>query len=41
MKVREVIRLIEQDGCFLIATRGSHQQYKHKARPCYHCRESF
>jgi predicted RNA binding protein YcfA (HicA-like mRNA interferase family) len=29
MKVREAIRLIEQDGWFLVATRGSHRQYKH------------
>jgi predicted RNA binding protein YcfA (HicA-like mRNA interferase family) len=29
MKVREVIRLIEKDGWFVVATRGSHRQYKH------------
>lgn len=29
MKVREVIRLLETDGWFLVATRGSHRQYKH------------
>jgi predicted RNA binding protein YcfA (HicA-like mRNA interferase family) len=29
MKVREAIRLIEQDGWVLVATRGSHRQYKH------------
>ncbi|HWG07229.1 MAG TPA: type II toxin-antitoxin system HicA family toxin [Beijerinckiaceae bacterium] len=29
MKVREAIRLIESDGWFLVATRGSHRQYKH------------
>ena len=29
MKVREAIRLIEQDGGHLVATRGSHRQYKH------------
>ena len=29
MKVREAIRLIENDGWFLVATRGSHRQYKH------------
>ena len=29
MKVREAIRLIEQDGWYLVATRGSHRQYKH------------
>jgi predicted RNA binding protein YcfA (HicA-like mRNA interferase family) len=29
MKVREAIRLIEDDGWYLVATRGSHRQYKH------------
>lgn len=29
MKIREMIRLIEADGWFLVATRGSHRQYKH------------
>ena len=29
MKVREVIKLIEKDGWYLIRTRGSHRQYKH------------
>lgn len=29
MKIRDVIRLLENDGWFLIATRGSHRQYKH------------
>jgi predicted RNA binding protein YcfA (HicA-like mRNA interferase family) len=29
MKVREVICLIEKDGWFHVATRGSHRQYKH------------
>jgi predicted RNA binding protein YcfA (HicA-like mRNA interferase family) len=33
MKVREAIRLIEADGWFLVATRGSHRQYKHPTRP--------
>jgi len=33
MKVREVIRLIEQDGWFLVATRGSHRQYRHPNKP--------
>jgi predicted RNA binding protein YcfA (HicA-like mRNA interferase family) len=28
-KVREVIRLIEDDGWHLVATKGSHRQYKH------------
>lgn len=29
MKVREVIRLLEEGGWFLVATRGSLRQYKH------------
>ena len=29
MKVRELITLVEKDGWILIATRGSHRQYKH------------
>jgi predicted RNA binding protein YcfA (HicA-like mRNA interferase family) len=29
MKVRDVIRLIEDDGWFLVTTKGSHRQYKH------------
>ena len=33
MKVREAIRLIEDDGWFLVATRGSHRQYKHQTKP--------
>ena len=33
MKVREIIRLLEDDGWFLIATRGSHRQFKHPTRP--------
>jgi len=32
MKVREVIRLIEADGWILVATRGSHRQYKHPTK---------
>lgn len=33
MKVRDAIRLIEDDGWFLVATRGSHRQFKHPAKP--------
>ncbi len=29
MKVRDIIKLIEQDGWYLARTRGSHRQYKH------------
>ena len=33
MKVRDAIRLLEGEGWFLVATRGSHRQYKHPVRP--------
>lgn len=33
MKVREVIKLIEKDGWYLVATKGSHRQYKHPSKP--------
>lgn len=29
MKVRAVIKMIEEDGWFLDRTKGSHRQYKH------------
>jgi len=29
MKVRELIRLLQNDGWYLVRTRGSHRQYKH------------
>lgn len=32
MKVREVIKLIEEDGWYLARTRGSHRQYKHPTK---------
>ena len=32
MKVREVIRLLESDGWFLVATKGSHRQFKHSVK---------
>ena len=33
MKVREAIKLIEKDGWALVATRGSHRQYKNTSKP--------
>jgi predicted RNA binding protein YcfA (HicA-like mRNA interferase family) len=33
LKVREAIRLIEGDGWFVVAIRGSHRQYKHPIKP--------
>jgi predicted RNA binding protein YcfA (HicA-like mRNA interferase family) len=32
MKVRDVIRMIEDDGWHLVATKGSHRQYKHPVK---------
>ena len=29
MKVREVIKLLEDDGWYLARTKGSHRQFKH------------
>jgi predicted RNA binding protein YcfA (HicA-like mRNA interferase family) len=28
-----MIRMIEEDGWYLVAVKGSHHQYKHPARP--------
>jgi predicted RNA binding protein YcfA (HicA-like mRNA interferase family) len=33
MKVRDVIQLIEADGWYLVAQKGSHRQYKHHIKP--------
>jgi predicted RNA binding protein YcfA (HicA-like mRNA interferase family) len=32
MKVREAIGMIEEDGWFLVATRGSHRQFIHPSK---------
>jgi predicted RNA binding protein YcfA (HicA-like mRNA interferase family) len=32
VKIREAIRLIEDDGWFLVRTRGSHRQYHHATK---------
>ncbi len=32
MKVSEVLRLLQEDGWFLAATRGSHRQFKHSIK---------
>jgi len=32
VKVRELVRLLEQDGWYLVRTRGSHHQYKHPVK---------
>lgn len=33
MKIREIIKLIERDGWFLVRTRGSHRQFHHSTKP--------
>jgi predicted RNA binding protein YcfA (HicA-like mRNA interferase family) len=33
VKVRDVIKLIEADGWFLVRMKGSHRQYKHDQKP--------
>ena len=33
MKVRDVIKMIEADGWYLVVTRGSHRQFKHALKP--------
>lgn len=32
MKIRDIIKMIEEDGWYLARTRGSHQQYKHPTK---------
>jgi predicted RNA binding protein YcfA (HicA-like mRNA interferase family) len=32
MKISEVLRLLAEDGWFLVATRGSHRQFKHPTK---------
>ena len=32
MKVREVLRTLRDDGWILVATRGSHRQFKHSTK---------
>lgn len=32
MKVSEVLRLLQDDGWYLVATRGSHRQFKHLSK---------
>jgi predicted RNase H-like HicB family nuclease len=29
MKIRNIIKLLKADGWYLVASKGSHQQYKH------------
>ena len=33
MKIRDVIRLLHEDGWVLVTQRGSHRQFKHPTKP--------
>jgi len=33
MKVSEALRMLNNDGWYLVATRGSHRQFKHMTKP--------
>ncbi len=33
MKVKEALVLLEADGWYLVATRGSHRQFRHPKKP--------
>ena len=33
MKVSEILKAIKDDGCFQVAQRGSHRQFKHQSKP--------
>jgi predicted RNA binding protein YcfA (HicA-like mRNA interferase family) len=33
MKVAHVLEMLEDDGWFLVATRGSHRQFRHPWKP--------
>ena len=33
MKVREILKMLEQDGWYRVRTKGSHRQFKHPTKP--------
>jgi predicted RNA binding protein YcfA (HicA-like mRNA interferase family) len=33
MKIKEIIKVLEEDGWSLARTRGSHRQFKHPSKP--------
>ena len=33
MKVNEILVRLQNDGWYLVATRGSHRQFKHQEKP--------
>lgn len=32
VKIRDAIKMIEKEGWFIVRTRGSHRQFKHKIK---------
>ncbi len=32
VNVRDVIKMVEKDGWFVVRTKGSHRQFKHKTK---------
>jgi len=33
LKIRDVLKLIEKDGWYLVTMKGSHRQFKHPSKP--------
>ena len=33
MKVNDILAILRKDGWYLVATRGSHRQFKHTKKP--------
>ncbi|MCP5450254.1 MAG: type II toxin-antitoxin system HicA family toxin [Gammaproteobacteria bacterium] len=33
MKISEILTMLKDDGWYLVATKGSHRQFKHPSKP--------
>ncbi len=33
MKISEILTMLKDDGWYLVATKGSHRQFKHPTKP--------
>ena len=33
MKIREIIKILREDGWYQVSMRGSHRQFKHPSKP--------
>ena len=33
MKISEILKKLTNDGCYIVAIRGSHRQFKHPTKP--------